>query len=221
MTPWRTRRRHRRSWPPHSARRFAISSRRSPTTGDSSRLSGRRCRPPGLRGSPIAQADSDRGQDRQRPGRHPPPTGPLGPHAAAGVLDWTEQVVAGCRGVNPRLEALDDRVLREGRAVRESPHPHGPDARREEGWRRPSTRARRPSWTPRIAWRCQGNRRCGTLAAATLVKKPCPVWHYVLRVCLRPLSLMSVTWPGESRLVVAATSSENSVTIESGGWALE
>ena len=32
-------------------------------------------------------------------------------------LDWTAQVVAGCRGVNPSLDATYDRVLREGRAV--------------------------------------------------------------------------------------------------------
>jgi guanosine-3',5'-bis(diphosphate) 3'-pyrophosphohydrolase len=35
-------------------------------------------------------------------------------------LAWTEQVVAGCRGVNPGLEATYDRVLEEGRAVLES-----------------------------------------------------------------------------------------------------
>ena len=33
-----------------------------------------------------------------------------------GYLEWTEAVVAGCRGVSPTLEALHDRVLREGRA---------------------------------------------------------------------------------------------------------
>jgi guanosine-3',5'-bis(diphosphate) 3'-pyrophosphohydrolase len=32
-------------------------------------------------------------------------------------LEWTAQVVAGCRGVNPRLDAAYDRVLREGRAL--------------------------------------------------------------------------------------------------------
>ena len=32
-------------------------------------------------------------------------------------LDWTEQVVAGLRGVNPRLEQLYDELLAEGRAV--------------------------------------------------------------------------------------------------------
>jgi len=31
-------------------------------------------------------------------------------------LDWTTQVVAGCRGTNPRLEAVYDTVLHEGRA---------------------------------------------------------------------------------------------------------
>jgi hypothetical protein len=30
-------------------------------------------------------------------------------------LDWTEQVVAGCRGCNPALEDFYDEVLREGR----------------------------------------------------------------------------------------------------------
>ncbi len=43
-------------------------------------------------------------------------------------LDWTAQVVAGCRGVNPRLEAIYDRVLREGRIALESPHLHDPDS---------------------------------------------------------------------------------------------
>ncbi len=32
-------------------------------------------------------------------------------------LDWTEQVVAGCRGSNPALENFYDEVLREGRKV--------------------------------------------------------------------------------------------------------
>ena len=32
-------------------------------------------------------------------------------------LDWTEQVVAGCRGVNPPLEEAYDRVLSEGRRL--------------------------------------------------------------------------------------------------------
>jgi guanosine-3',5'-bis(diphosphate) 3'-pyrophosphohydrolase len=32
-------------------------------------------------------------------------------------LDWTEQVVAGCRGVNPALERCFDEALREGRSV--------------------------------------------------------------------------------------------------------
>jgi len=32
-------------------------------------------------------------------------------------LDWTERVVAGCRGCNPALEAWYDHVLREGRAL--------------------------------------------------------------------------------------------------------
>lgn len=31
-------------------------------------------------------------------------------------LDWTERVIGGCRGVNPRLEERYDRVLAEGRA---------------------------------------------------------------------------------------------------------
>ncbi|TVP62335.1 MAG: bifunctional (p)ppGpp synthetase/guanosine-3',5'-bis(diphosphate) 3'-pyrophosphohydrolase [Leptolyngbya sp. LCM1.Bin17] len=30
-------------------------------------------------------------------------------------LDWSEQVIAGCRGSNPPLEALYDQVLRQGR----------------------------------------------------------------------------------------------------------
>ena len=33
----------------------------------------------------------------------------------AGYLDWSEQVVAGCRGVNAELEIEFDRVLRDGR----------------------------------------------------------------------------------------------------------
>jgi len=32
-------------------------------------------------------------------------------------LDWTEQVVQGCRGANPALEKFYDQVLREGRRV--------------------------------------------------------------------------------------------------------
>ena len=32
-------------------------------------------------------------------------------------LDWTERVVAGCRGVSPTLEQYYDRVLREGREL--------------------------------------------------------------------------------------------------------
>ena len=32
-------------------------------------------------------------------------------------LDWTERVVAGCRGVSPTLEEYYDRVLREGREL--------------------------------------------------------------------------------------------------------
>lgn len=32
-------------------------------------------------------------------------------------LDWAENVIAGCRGVNPRLEREFDRVLAEGRKV--------------------------------------------------------------------------------------------------------
>lgn len=34
-------------------------------------------------------------------------------------LDWTEQVVFGCRGANPALERLYDEVLRDGRAALE------------------------------------------------------------------------------------------------------
>ncbi|HEX7629081.1 MAG TPA: HD domain-containing protein [Candidatus Methylomirabilis sp.] len=45
---------------------------------------------------------------------HPPAQWDLARRRA--YLDWTEAVVAGCRGVNPTLEALYDRVLREGRA---------------------------------------------------------------------------------------------------------
>jgi (p)ppGpp synthase/HD superfamily hydrolase len=35
-------------------------------------------------------------------------------------LDWAEQVVAGCRGCNPALEAVYDRVLAQGRQALES-----------------------------------------------------------------------------------------------------
>jgi len=42
-------------------------------------------------------------------------------------LDWTERVVAGCRGANPRLEAAYDHALREGRALLDSPAPRSPD----------------------------------------------------------------------------------------------
>jgi guanosine-3',5'-bis(diphosphate) 3'-pyrophosphohydrolase len=35
-------------------------------------------------------------------------------------LVWTGEVVAGCRGVNPRLEAAYDEALREGRSILES-----------------------------------------------------------------------------------------------------
>jgi (p)ppGpp synthase/HD superfamily hydrolase len=45
-----------------------------------------------------------------------------------GYLDWTEIVVAGCRGANPHLEVVYDRVLREGRTALASPHFHGSDA---------------------------------------------------------------------------------------------
>lgn len=34
-----------------------------------------------------------------------------------GYLDWTEEVVNGCRGVNPRLDELYDRILSEGRRL--------------------------------------------------------------------------------------------------------
>ena len=47
---------------------------------------------------------------------HEPPTGwPLERRVA--YLDWTEEVVAGCRGVNEDLEGFYDRVLGEGRGV--------------------------------------------------------------------------------------------------------
>jgi (p)ppGpp synthase/HD superfamily hydrolase len=42
-------------------------------------------------------------------------------------LLWTEAVVAGCRGVNPALEALYDRVLRDGSAVLDSQSLPTPD----------------------------------------------------------------------------------------------
>jgi guanosine-3',5'-bis(diphosphate) 3'-pyrophosphohydrolase len=42
-------------------------------------------------------------------------------------LDWTEQVVASCRGITPRLEAAYDHALREGRALLDSPAPRSPD----------------------------------------------------------------------------------------------
>jgi guanosine-3',5'-bis(diphosphate) 3'-pyrophosphohydrolase len=32
-------------------------------------------------------------------------------------LEWTADVVAGCRGVNPRLEAAYDQILRDGRSI--------------------------------------------------------------------------------------------------------
>jgi guanosine-3',5'-bis(diphosphate) 3'-pyrophosphohydrolase len=44
-----------------------------------------------------------------------------------GYLDWTEQVVAGCRGSNPRLDTTYDHVLREGRALLASPKRPMPD----------------------------------------------------------------------------------------------
>ena len=37
-------------------------------------------------------------------------------------LDWAEQVVAGCRGADPALAALFDRVLRDGRARLDGRH---------------------------------------------------------------------------------------------------
>ncbi len=36
-------------------------------------------------------------------------------------LEWTAEVVAGCRGVNPRLEAVYDEALREGRSILRNP----------------------------------------------------------------------------------------------------
>ncbi len=41
-------------------------------------------------------------------------------------LEWTAQVVAGCRGVNPRLEVLYDGVLEEGITILESRRLHPP-----------------------------------------------------------------------------------------------
>jgi guanosine-3',5'-bis(diphosphate) 3'-pyrophosphohydrolase len=57
---------------------------------------------------------------------HPPAHWDLARRQA--YLDWTEQVVAGCRGANPRLDAICDHVLREGRAILESQPIHAPDA---------------------------------------------------------------------------------------------
>lgn len=56
---------------------------------------------------------------------HPPAHWDLARRRA--YLDWTEQVVAGCCGVNPALEAVCDQVLREGRAMLGSPRLHAPD----------------------------------------------------------------------------------------------
>jgi (p)ppGpp synthase/HD superfamily hydrolase len=47
---------------------------------------------------------------------HQPPSG-WGVERRNEYLDWTEQVVAGCRGASANLEALYDRVLAEGRAA--------------------------------------------------------------------------------------------------------
>ena len=41
-------------------------------------------------------------------------------------LDWTERVVAGCRGGNAALEALYDQVLREGQELLGDSHPGSP-----------------------------------------------------------------------------------------------
>jgi len=57
---------------------------------------------------------------------HPPAHSDLARRRA--YLDWTEHVVAGCRGANPRLDAICDHVLREGRAVLECGHLHTPEA---------------------------------------------------------------------------------------------
>jgi guanosine-3',5'-bis(diphosphate) 3'-pyrophosphohydrolase len=50
---------------------------------------------------------------------HPPAHWDLARRQA--YLDWTEQVVAGCRGVNPRLDTTYEHVLRDGRALLDSP----------------------------------------------------------------------------------------------------
>lgn len=47
---------------------------------------------------------------------HAPPAG-WSPARRREYLDWTEQVVAGCRGANAALEAHYDRILLEGRAA--------------------------------------------------------------------------------------------------------
>lgn len=47
---------------------------------------------------------------------HQPPSG-WGVERRKEYLDWTEQVVAGCRGASANLESLYDRVLAEGRAA--------------------------------------------------------------------------------------------------------
>lgn len=48
---------------------------------------------------------------------HKPPAWPLDRRLA--YLDWTEHVVAGCRGVNAEMEAHYDRLLAEGRRALE------------------------------------------------------------------------------------------------------
>ncbi len=50
--------------------------------------------------------------------RHPPANWDL--RRRREYLEWTAEVVAGCRGINPRLEALYDQTLQEGRPILES-----------------------------------------------------------------------------------------------------
>jgi guanosine-3',5'-bis(diphosphate) 3'-pyrophosphohydrolase len=46
---------------------------------------------------------------------HPPPHWPLARRIE--YLDWTEKVVAGCRGTNDALERRYDEVLERGRGM--------------------------------------------------------------------------------------------------------
>ena len=56
---------------------------------------------------------------------HPPAHWDLARRRA--YLDWTESVIAGCRGVNPSLEALYNQALHEGRTVLGAASFEGPE----------------------------------------------------------------------------------------------